>query len=170
MAPACQFPVKLAVYKAAVLPTLLYGSETWAALAIHTHRLEMFHLRRIKKIKWWHRISNNDVLKRAKSTTIETMLRGNRLRWLGHVSRMKDNRIPKQFLFCDLASGTRDRSRRGKLWKDCAIAKDNLKSFNIDYNSWYSESQGRARWRKIAYSEQQLIKRAERRRKKRHEV
>ena len=101
---------KLTVYKATVLPTLLYGSETWATLSIHTHRLETFHqqsLTRIMKIKWWQSISNNEVLQRAKSTTIETMLRGNRLRWLGHVSRMKDNCIPTQLLFGELARGTR---------------------------------------------------------------
>ena len=59
---------KLTVYKVAVLPTLLYGSETWATLAIHKHRLETFHqqsLRRIMKIKWWHCFSNNEVLKRT---------------------------------------------------------------------------------------------------------
>ena len=125
------------------------------------------------KIKWWHRISNSEVLQRAKSTTIETMLPGNCLRWLGHVSRMKDDRIPKQLLFGELARGTRDRGRHRKRWKDCA--KDNLKSFNIDYNSWYSQTQDRARWQQNvregkAFSEQQLFSRAERRRQKQHEV
>ena len=53
---------------------------------------------------------------------------------------MKDDRIPKQLLFGELARGTRDNGRPPKRWKDCA--KDDLKSFNIDYNSWFSETQG----------------------------
>ena len=101
------------------------------------------------------------------------MLRGNRLRWLGHVSRMKDDRIPKQLLFGELARGTRDRGCPRKRWKDCA--KDDLKSFNIDYNSWYCETQDRARWQQNvregeAFSERQLFSRAERHHQKRHEV
>ena len=86
------------------------------------------------KIKWWHRISSNEVLKRAKLTTIATMLRVNRLRWLGHVSRMKDDCIPKQLLFGELARETCDRGRPRKRWKDCT--KDDLKYFIIDYNPW----------------------------------
>ena len=167
---------KLTVYKATVLPTLLYGSETWATLSIHTHRLETFHqqsLTRIMKIKWWQSISNNEVLQRAKSTTIETMLRGNRLRWLGHVSRMKNDRIPKQLLFSELARGTHDCGHPCKHWKDCA--KDDLKYFNIDHNSWYRKIKDRAKWQQNvregkAFSEQQLFSRAERRRQKQHEV
>ena len=64
---------KLIVYKAIVLPTLLYGSETWPSLARQVRMLEAFHQRslpRLLKIRWWRHITNTEVLVRAKCTTI----------------------------------------------------------------------------------------------------
>ena len=46
------------------------------------------------------------------------MLQGNRLRWQGHVSRIKDDRIQRQLLFCELPCGTCDRGRPRKRSKD----------------------------------------------------
>ena len=103
---------KIAVYKAIILPTLLYGSETWPTLQHHIHMLEAYHqrsLRRLLKVKWWQHVTTTEVLKRAKCTTIETTIRINRLRWLRHVCRMDNNRIPKQLLFGEMAAVTRSR-------------------------------------------------------------
>ena len=47
-------------------------------------------LRLILKIKWYHFISNEEVLKRAGVKDIELKLVGNRLRWPGHICRMGD--------------------------------------------------------------------------------
>ena len=59
-----------------------------------------------------------DIPQRQMSTTTETMLQGNRMRWLGHVSRIKDDRIQRQLLFCELACGTCDHGRPRKRSKD----------------------------------------------------
>ena len=59
---------KLKVYKAVVLPTLLYACETWAVNQQHTKRLNHFHtscLRKLLKVKWQDRIPDTEVLKRA---------------------------------------------------------------------------------------------------------
>ena len=50
---------KLNVYKAVVLPTLLYACETWTVYQRHAKRLNHFHtscLRKLLKIKWQDRI------------------------------------------------------------------------------------------------------------------
>ena len=76
------FSAKLTVYKAIVVPLLLYGSETWLTLAHHIRRLEIFHqrsLRQIMGVKWWQLITNAEILILANSTIIEIMVRGNRL-------------------------------------------------------------------------------------------
>ena len=147
--------------------------ETWSTLAKHLHLLEMFHqrsLRQILNIKWWHRITNIEVLQRAKTTSIETMVRSNRLRWLGHVCRMPDHRIPKQLLFGELAHGTRSRGRPKKRWKDCV--KEDLNIFGM-WDNWYSTTGNRPAWRSQIHSgkslsETRLQRRAEERRQRRH--
>ena len=82
---------KLKVYKAVVLPTLLYACETWTDYQRHAKRLNHFHtscLRKLLKIKWQDRISDTDVLKRAGMQSVHTLLKLAQLRWTGHVTRM----------------------------------------------------------------------------------
>ena len=80
----------------------------------------------ILKIKWDHFISNEEVLKRSGTEDIEVMLVRSRLRWLGHVCRMDDNRPQKQFLYGELASGSRPVGRPKLRFKDSC--KSTLKS------------------------------------------
>ena len=48
-----------------------------------------------------------------------------RLRWLGHVLRMKDDRFPKIVLFGQLSGATRKAGRPFPGWKD-VINKDEM--------------------------------------------
>ena len=57
---------KLKVYKAVVLPTLLYACETWTVYQRHAKRLNHFHLsclRKLLKIKWQDKIPDTEVLR-----------------------------------------------------------------------------------------------------------
>ena len=101
---------KVRVYQACILSTLLYGSETWIIYMRQEHRLNTFHmrcLRRILDIKWQDHIPNNDILTRTGVLSMYSLLSQRRLRWLGHVWRMEDGRIPKDVLYGQLASGSR---------------------------------------------------------------
>ena len=92
---------KIRIYFAAVVTILLYGSEVWSTTKKQLHRFEVFHqrcLRRILRIRWFHKVRNVEVLKRAQINPIETYIGANRLRWFGHVSRMPDSRLPKYIL------------------------------------------------------------------------
>lgn len=53
-----------------------------------------------------------------------------RLRWLGHVCRMDDGRIPKDILYGELATGTRPTGQPALRYKD--VCKRDLKSCNIN--------------------------------------
>ena len=60
---------KLKVYRAVVLPTLLYACETWTVYQRHAKRLNHFHLsclRKPLKIKWQDRIPDTEVLKKGR--------------------------------------------------------------------------------------------------------
>ena len=99
---------KVNVYKACVISTLLYRSESWTMHARQEKRLKVFHmrcLRRILGITWQDRVANKVVLEKAGIPSLYTLLKQRRMRWLGHVTRMKDSRIPKDLLYGELAIG-----------------------------------------------------------------
>ena len=68
---------KIKVYRAAVLTTLLYGSETWTVYHRHSAKLNHFHtthLRKLLGIKWQDQIPDTEVLARAGLPSIHTLL------------------------------------------------------------------------------------------------
>lgn len=98
------------MYNTCVLSTLLYGSETWTSYARQECRLNSFHLcclQRTLGISWQDRVHNNDVLERASIPSMLALLFQRRLRWLGHVRRMENGRMPKDVLHGELMSGSR---------------------------------------------------------------
>lgn len=139
---------KIAVYKACVISTLLYGSESWTTYATQERKLQVFHLRclrRVLGISWQDKVTNNEVLDRAGIPSMYTLLRQRRLRWLGHVRRMEDGRIPKDLLYGELATGQRDKGRPHLRYKD--VCKRDMKALDIDTTNWESLAENRVTWR-----------------------
>ena len=139
---------KLRVYQACVLSTLLYGSKSWVAYSAHEKRLNTFHLRCLRRllgIKWQDKITNVEVLRRADMPSMFGLLSQRRLRWLGHVYRMEDERIPKAILYGELSEGQRLKGRPRMRFMD--VCKRDLKSSNIDHNTWESTAANRVLWR-----------------------
>lgn len=145
--PMLTLNTKIKVYQACMLSTLLYGSEAWTLYTHQERRLNAFHMRNLRQllgITWQDRISNADVLAQAGMLSMFATLSLRRLRWLGHVCRMDDGRIPKDILYGELATGTRPTGRPALRYKD--VCKRDLKSCNInpadlktaisDRNSW----------------------------------
>ena len=56
------------------------------------------------------------------------------MRWLGHITRMKDVRIPKDLLYGELATGKRPTGRPQLRFKD--ICKRDLQALGINTDSW----------------------------------
>ena len=139
---------KIQIYRACVVSTLLYGSESWTLRARQERRLNAFHmrsLRRILNIIWQDKVPDNTVLERAGCTSMFTLLKQRRMRWLGHVVRMDDGRIPKD-LFCgELVQGKRPTVRPQLRFKD--VCKRDLKALNIDQNNWEATALRRSAWR-----------------------
>ena len=131
--PKLTVKTKMVVHNACVDNTLMYGSETWITYAIQEKRLNSFHLRSIRRIldvSWQDRVSNTEVLSRANLPSMFTLLRHRRLRWLGHVYRMEDGRIPKNILYGELASGRRLKGRPQLRYKD--VCKRDMKALDIN--------------------------------------
>ena len=140
--------IKCYLYKVTVLPTLLYGSETWNCLIHHQRRLEVFQmscLRRIMGISRLDRWRNSDIQDRCRMQPTEALLRHNRLRWLGHVGRMSDDRLPKKVLFGHI-SGSRAPGRPKARW--ATVVRQDIQTIPIlRYKNIYQILQNREQWR-----------------------
>ena len=69
-----------------------------------------------------------------------------RLRWLGHVHRMDDGRIPKKVLFGQLKTGVRKAGRPALRFMEAY--KRDLKTCEIDPSNWDDAASERARRRR----------------------
>ena len=138
---------KTQVYQACVLSTLLCGSESWTLYTRQERRLNTFHLcclRRILSISWQDNIPNTEVLARARTLSMYALLTKRRLRWLGHVTRMHDDRLPKDTLHGELATGSRPTGRptlcyKGVLERDLkagGIAPADFEALAADRSGW----------------------------------
>ena len=115
---------KVRIYVAAVLTILTYGCEIWNTTQIQNRRLETFHqycLRRILRVRWFHRVKNEDVLERASISALTDIIVTKRLRWFGHVSRMPEDRLPNYLLDWKPKHGKRSRGRPRKSLNDVYI-------------------------------------------------
>ena len=139
---------KMRVYQACVLSTLLYGSESWTLYSHQERRLNAFHMRNLRRllgITWQDRVTNASVLSQAGMPSMFAILTQRRLRWLGHVCRMEDGRIPKDILYGELASGTRPTGRPTLRYKDAC--KRDLKTCGIQPADLETETSNRTAWR-----------------------
>ena len=141
---------KLKVYRAVVLTTLLYGSETWTIYSRHAKQLNSFHmncLRRLLRIKWQDKVADTEILERTGLSTIHTLLQRNQVRWTGHVIRMDNGRIPKQLLYGELSKGKRSVGGQKKRFKDSL--KASLKTLGFNLTNWELLALDRPLWRRL---------------------
>ncbi len=139
---------KVQIYEACLLSILLYGCESWPTYSRQERRLNAFHLRCLRKISgvsWEDKVSDVRVLELSHSSNLWTVIRRRRLRWIGHLRRMDDSRIPKSILFGELAAGKRSVGHPLLRYKD-SIKRD-LKDFGITPNTWELLADDRASWR-----------------------
>ena len=62
------------------------------------------------------------------------MIRQRRLRWLGHVRRMNDGRIPKYILYREHNAGKRNLGRPQLHYRD--VCKRDMNELSIDKIKW----------------------------------
>ena len=112
----------------------------------HFPQLERFHqvsLRKIARIRWFHRVTNYEVIERCKIGSIQSMVESAILRWTGHVIRMDDKRIPKKLLYGHLASGRGSKGNHAsyrnqvrRILRAGGITPANLEPLAMSRTSW----------------------------------
>ena len=140
---------KICVYQACVPSTLLYGSEAWTTYMHQERRLNTFHMRCLKRIlgiKWQDHIPYSEILNRAGMLSIYALLSQRRLRWLRHVRRMADGRLPKDILYSQLATGSRSVGQSILRYKD--VRKRDKNSCAIMQGNWevVADLENRSTW------------------------
>nr|VZI44769.1 unnamed protein product [Spirometra erinaceieuropaei] len=144
-----QLSTKLKMYKAVILPTLLYGAESWTVYTRQARRLNHFHLsclRRMLRLNWQDRIPDTEVLERTGILSIYAILKQMQLRWSGHLVRMDDERLPKRLFYGDVSTGSRRQGGQIRRYKD--TLKSSLKRLQINPTNWEELARDRPTWRR----------------------
>ena len=111
---------KMRVYNAIVLPTMLYGSETWTVMKRHESRLgatEMAYLRRVEGVTRMDRVRNADVREAVGQEEVMEKVKRKQRAWKEKLEQMEDNRLVKK-VYTEEIAGKRPRGRPRKKWID----------------------------------------------------
>ena len=130
-------------------------------------------LRTILKVRWREKIPDTEILERSGLTHVETMIMQKRLRWLGHVARMDNRRIPKAILYSETRDGSRKLGRPLLRYSD--NCKHNMKLLDVNVDTWEECVLQRSLWKEKLTKgakryEQALIQRKEATRQKRTQL
>ena len=105
-------PTKVCLVKAMVFPVVMYGCESWTVKKAEGRRIDAFELwcwRRLLKVPWISRRSNQSILKKiSPGCSLEGMMLKLKLQHFGHLMRRVDS-LEKTLML----GGTRGRRRRG---------------------------------------------------------
>jgi hypothetical protein len=131
--------------------------------AKESERLEVFQMKCLRGVlgitKFDHK-RNEDIRAETEQCTVGELVTRSRLRWLGHVTRMAEGRLPPRLLFGKI-DGTCKRGRPVGRWRDMIDA--DLKKRKV--KSWYNIVQDRVAWRKVVHGEVSAKIRGKRRKK-----
>ena len=103
---------KVPLVKAMVFPVVMYGCESWTVKKAERQRIDTFELwywRRLLRVPWTARISNQSILKEINpGISLEGMMLKLKLQYFGHLMRRVDS-LEKTLML----GGIRGRRRRG---------------------------------------------------------
>ena len=141
--------LKVRLLHALITPIATYGCETWTLTEEIKQKIEAFEMtcyRYIANIHWSEHITNEHVLKLLNtSTCILSRIYTAHARYLGHVLRMPDSRLPRQALEMRV-SGRRPRGRPRYRWFQRIQKELNLSSREIT-----NLAGSRADWRRATH-------------------
>ena len=132
-----------------VLSTILYGAEAWTCQEQDYAKLNVCYNKMLRYMvgKKRDEISNKDLYKKVKMDPIENIVKMYRLRWAGHVRRMKDTRLTKKVMFGKLIN-TRERIKTK--WDTC-FEKD-LEHIGLSLDNWFKKAKERNQWKTLISS------------------
>ena len=110
----------LSIFKAVFVPILTYGHESWVMterMQSQVQASEMRFLRRIEGVTLFNNVRSSEIRKSLNIEPLLLLIEKSQLRWFGHVSRMPQEKLPKQALLSK-ANGRRPVGRPRTRWID----------------------------------------------------
>ena len=115
---------KLRILNSVILPTLFHGLESTVLLQPHVRRLESFVIQCLRIILGFtvrQKKRHTTIRKMARQQRASSILVQRRLRFLGHLVRMPEERIPRQLLVYAPVGGKRAPGGQKRRWNDVVV-------------------------------------------------
>ena len=87
-------PTKVLLVKAMIFPVVMYGCESWTVKKAERCRIDAFELwcwRRLLRVPWTARRSNQSILKITPGISLERMMLKLKLQYFGHLMQRVDS-------------------------------------------------------------------------------
>ena len=143
---------KMCMWESIVVPTVLYGSESWVLSAEERQRLNVFDmrcLRRVLGVSVMDRVRNVDIRRLCGSkVSLSDRADRNILKWFGHIERMEEVRLTKRIYISEV-EGNRGRGRPKRRWRDAV--NDVLARGGLDMQEGERRARNRGEWKLFIY-------------------